>query len=198
MDGSRLPLDAAKDLRLRLQKNGEQRQAFQVSIETGSFPRDTELAVVFTGSAIRELSALRPAVQELRQLGREIVAKRAEVERLYGELARNLKDAPTIYAAAGRACREFALEEPFPELKADYIALAQVWERLVSSTDGQQSLIAAESGEVKQLFDFLERSNLYLERLDAQLAAIPSAGAESIKQHMDMVRRYKERFDTLR
>lgn len=145
------------------------------------------------------VKGLRPLVHELNITSKQLLAN----QELYFESLRGLHkaviDSPVAYRAAAEAFDGYAAEEPYEEIKKDYSALADSWRMIADEMEKRGQAIRGQGRDAVEFKKHLERTSLFLERLESHLASFPdisslSAGDDS----QGTLLRYIQGFEALR
>jgi hypothetical protein len=146
-----------------------------------------------TAQKIREVAA------KLHGMGLRILAFHKDYEASNKAVLAAYAQAPASFRGAGVTFRRFAAEEPYEEIKADYLRLAGICDALAGRYEKRALALPDEAKEVRETMKFVERTVVYLERHDVLAAAFPdlSAGADR-DRFLDVLKKYVEGYKGLR
>lgn len=146
-----------------------------------------------TAEKVREVAA------RLHGMGLRILAFHKEYEASNAAMLAAYAKAPAAFRGAGVSYRRFASDEPFEEIKADYLRLAEICDALAGRYEKRAVGLPDEAKEVRETMKFVERTVVYLERHDVLAAAFPdlSAGADR-DRFLEVLRKYVEGYKGLR
>lgn len=146
-----------------------------------------------TAEKVREVAA------KLHGMGLRILAFHKEYEASNKAVLAAYSQAPAAFRGAGVSYRRFAAEEPYEEIKADYLRLAEICDALAARYEKRAVGLPDEAKEMRETMKFVERTVIYLERHDVLAAAFPdlSAGADR-DQFLDVLKKYVEGYKGLR
>jgi hypothetical protein len=143
--------------------------------------------------------ALHPLVQELSAAAKDILNSEEAYLTALKQLHKNLSAAPTTFRDTARQFENYAAAEPFTEIKEDYLTLAESWYRMAETTERRSEAILAEGKEMTAFKKYLERSSLFLTRLDNHLSSYPDVSDEKTRQEqLERMRHYVSGFEALR
>ncbi len=132
-------------------------------------------------SAEREaIAGLREVVAQLRLLGEVAIDAHARYLEAANGYQAELPRAADAFERMSEQFRKYQAEEPYQDHKADYAQVAGIFQQLaVRCRSGQQKL-QPEIRQVAANLPYMERSVLFLKRLDEALQTIPDfqSGAE--------------------
>jgi hypothetical protein len=194
------PLKEAKKVAVLIER---QQAAFATGssamAEAGAKSTPILLEVIKSATETEKLKGLRPAISELRTLNAMILQRRDSLQRSYLVLRESLSTAPAAFQKAGQTFRQYAAAEEFDGHRADYIVLAEIWERLAALSVARQGEVDANATEINDFLRYVESTDRYLQRLELHLDAVPDlAGAASWKADLVALQEYINRYEALR
>ena len=145
------------------------------------------------------VKGLRPLVHELNITSKQLLAN----QELYFESLRGLHkvviDSPVAYRAAAEAFDGYAAEEPYEEIKKDYSALADSWRMMSDEMEKRGQAIRGQGRDAVEFKKHLERTSLFLERLESHLVSFPDISSLSASDDSQgTLLRYIQGFEALR
>ncbi|HEY4307993.1 MAG TPA: hypothetical protein VGN12_00950 [Pirellulales bacterium] len=142
---------------------------------------------------------MQPLVRALSAASQDILKNEVEYLASLKRLLVSHYTTPEAYLAAAKLFKEYAAEEPYAEIKEDYLKLAETWSLLSERSWAEMAAIEAEEAELIAFKQYLERSSLFLKRLDAHLSSVPNQVDEQQRQlHLAKMKRYVKGFEELR
>jgi hypothetical protein len=166
--------------------------------------RDLDTFLAAAGPLTPELEKLtvektRAVAAGLHAMGKRLVAFHKDYEASNKTVAAAYAQAPPAFRAAGVTFRKFAAEEPYEEIKHDYVRLAEICDTLATRYEKRVAALPDEAKEIRETMKFVERTVLYLERHDALAASFPdlSVGADREK-FLDTLKKYIDGYKDLR
>ena len=145
------------------------------------------------------IKALKPAVYELRSDSKKLIDFEASYLKSLSSLHQSLVAAPDIYRAAGDVFAGYVSDEPFDDLKNEYLEVANDWRKMADQMHNRDEAIKDEGRSLVEFKRYLERSSLFLERLQAHLESFPDfEGQEEREQYLAGMKRYVDGFEGLR
>ena len=130
------------------------------------------------------LQSLRPVVQQLRDDSRAIIDRESDYFKSMTVLHASLSKAPAMFRAAGDVFAKYAQDEPFKEIRSDYENLAESWQLLADGIEKRDADLKQEATEMHNFKSYLERTCVFLERLDSHLASFPKFGSSECKSNV--------------
>lgn len=145
------------------------------------------------------VKCLRPLVHQLNVTSKQLLAN----QEMYFESLRGLhkavRDSPVAYRAAAEAFDSYAAEEPYEEIKKDYAALADSWRMIADEMEKRAKAIQGQGRDAVEFKKHLERTSLFLERLETHLASFPELSSLSPSDdNQAALLRYIQGFEALR
>jgi len=166
-------------------------------------------ALHFAGS--EEWSEERVAVEglilysrRLRSFGEMILAERKRYMETIESYRATLGKAPKAFRQAAKQFEEYAAEEPYEDLAAEYLSVARTWNGMATLIERRSAAIGELLGpndqEVGQVFDFAERTLLFLERYEPTLSVLyPELGPTApTADYLKQLQEYGKQFEQLR
>jgi hypothetical protein len=145
------------------------------------------------------VDGLKRLVSHLRGMAKELVEKHGK----YAESAKALKDSmekgAPAFREASKVFVKYAEEEPYKELKQDYLFLAEAWQDMAKVMEKRARELGAEPKEIAETMKYVERTAVFLERFETHLSSYPNldTGAER-QRYLEQMRKYVQGFEELR
>jgi hypothetical protein len=122
------------------------------------------------------LEHLKQIAAALREQSEAVLSKRESYARNFESLQEALEDAPAAFRKAAEAFHEYAEKEPFEDIKAVYLSLAETWKGLATKIEER----AKEGGgpdlaEWDESCRYIESIATFAKRLEEHLGAFPDA-----------------------
>lgn len=146
--------------------------------------------------------ALREYVKKLRAMGKELIGRGDEFVRSSKTYRDAVSSAPGAFREASKVFAQYADEEPFEDFKKEYRKMSVDWANIAATMDFRAKEMNED--EVKRdwpnTLRYLERSCLFLDRLDAFLEAWPVNLEDGVRreQYLNDLKRYLDGFESLR
>ncbi len=148
---------------------------------------------------LETLAGFRQATSILDAMARDLLAHRDTIITDLESLHEMTQTAVSVYAEAARMYQEYADEEPFDEIKQDYVTLADAWTAMAAFMDKRTKRLAVENEEIRDTMQYLERTSVFLGRLGQNLESIPDLQAlQEREQYLLQLRRYVRSFEEFR
>lgn len=148
------------------------------------------------------IEALRVYVKSLRGIAADLLTHHKTFVSVQEQYRAALTTAPAKFRDASRLFLEYAAEEPFYEIKQDYERLAQDWLTLASLVERRAAEVARDdkTRDWGDTLRYVERTALFLERLDAHLESFPINldSGEIRERHIADLKAYIDGFEALR
>lgn len=163
---------------------------------------DAVIAAMKIDNPAAEKAAMA-GMKELAARGRKLGKAVLDGHAAYTAAAKGLKAAytngPATFRDAAATFRRYAGEEPFEDIKKDYLACAATWETLAAAMEKRVKVIEAEEKEIAETMKFVERSVLFLGRFESFADAYPAmVDADQRAKFLEQLRRYVETYEQLR
>lgn len=145
------------------------------------------------------IRSLQPLVRDLYKTSEDILKNEEAYLASLKQLHNAISSTPETFRAAGRLFDDYAAEEPFAEIKEDYLTLADSWRLMAVSVEQRGAAIVQEGNDMVAFKKHLVRSSLFLKRLDEHLSSYPDLSLERDRQqHLARMQRYAKTFEALR
>jgi hypothetical protein len=148
------------------------------------------------------VEAFRGYVKGLRSIAGDLLSHNRTFMTSQEDYGKALSAAPAKFREASRLFREYAAEEPFAEIKKDYTHLSEDWDTLASLVERRAAEVESESKarDWGDTFRYVERTALFLDRLDAHLESFPVDldSGDIHERHLADLKAYIEGFEALR
>ncbi len=192
-------LGAARRITANIQRTeqriaGEEAAAFRIIDEAiNKLPDGTLQAQLDT------LNGFRQATAVLHAMARDLLAHRDNLVTDLESLLEMTQHSVSVYNDAARCFQENAAEEPFDEIKEDYVTLANAWTAMAAFMDERGKRLAIENDEIRDTMQYLERTAIFLDRLKQNLDSLPDLQAlQEREQYLEQLRRYIRSFEEFR
>ena len=192
-------LGAARRITANIQRTeqriaGEEAAAFRIIDEAiNKLPDGTLQAQLDT------LNGFRQATAVLHAMARDLLAHRDNLVTDLESLLEMTQHSVSVYNDAARCFQENAAEEPFDEIKEDYVTLANAWTAMATFMDERGKRLAIENDEIRDTMQYLERTAIFLDRLKQNLDSLPDLQAlQEREQYLEQLRRYIRSFEEFR
>ena len=192
-------LGAARRITANIQRTeqriaGEEEAAFRIIDEAiNKLPDGTLQAQLDT------LNGFRQATTVLHAMARDLLAHRDNLVTDLESLLEMTQHSVSVYNDAARCFQENAAEEPFDEIKEDYVTLANAWTAMAAFMDERGKRLAIENDEIRDTMQYLERTAIFLDRLKQNLDSLPDLQAlQEREQYLEQLRRYIRSFEEFR
>lgn len=149
------------------------------------------------GSADEVMRSMRPLVHQLNLTSKQLLANQDAYFDSLRSLHTAVVEAPTKYRAAAAAFERYAQDEPFDDIRKDYLVLAESWSLVASKMERRVSPIRQEGRDIIEFKKYLERTSLFLDRFETHLASFPDTPSGDAEFEMQM-RRYVGGVESLR
>jgi len=145
------------------------------------------------------LAGFRQATVILGNLARQLLDRREQLLTDIGALNQVTKAAAPAFRETSKLFEQYAKEEPYEEIKKDYVTLAQAWSAMADLMEKRADRFAGENKEITETIQYLERTAIFLERLQQHLDSIPNLDAlQDREQYLEQLRRYIRAFEQFR
>jgi hypothetical protein len=148
------------------------------------------------------IEALRTFVKGLRGIAADLLSHHLAFVSVQEEYRHALAAAPSKFRDANRLFLEYAAEELFYEIKQDYERLAQDWLTLSTLVERRAAEVERDdrTRDWGDTLRYVERTALFLERLDAHLESFPVNldSGEIRERHLADLKAYVDGFEALR
>jgi hypothetical protein len=138
------------------------------------------------------------ATQRLNALAKTLIEKYEGYSENRSQYLKILPTAATVFRQAAQTYKEYADQEPYASIAADYRVLASAWETAATVYEKRAKDIGSET-DLAETMQFVKRSSIFLSRLETHLSVYPkgSVGPELEAFHRQL-RTYIEGFEQLR
>lgn len=151
------------------------------------------------GSARLVTSEILLTLAQLRKNAAKFQETRLETLRVCEVTAKTWDDAVVVYEKGASELEKKAEQEPYAQLKEEYIALAKSWRGWASKALNRAKDIRSENNEIEAFYPFLERIEILLGHLDEHLSSLPPFPDETEREAaMNRVRQFIQQFEKLR
>ncbi len=145
------------------------------------------------------LDGLRQVTSILHQLSQNLLEKRNGIITDIDKLRRLNRMASKVFREASKSFEEYAREEPYEDIRKDYIRLAGIWTVLAKDLEKRTGQYDTENNELKEMLRYLERIALYLGRLHQHFEASPNtASIQEREKYIEDLKRFIKSFEKLR
>lgn len=144
--------------------------------------------------------ALRQFIGQLRKMAKDLLDKREAYFASNRSLKTTLEKSVPAFGEASKLFRQYAAEETqFDDIRRDYESLATAWDELGAVMTKRASGLDAEVEEIKKAMVYVERTELFLSRLEASWSVYENLEPDTDRQKfLDQLRKYAEGFEGLR
>jgi len=190
-------LSAAATTKDEIAKQDAHLSRLQERMEANIEQMITSFDITRPGSADEVMRSMRPLVHQLNLTSKQLLANQDAYFDSLRSLHTAIVEAPSKYRAAAAAFERYARDEPFDDIKKDYLSLAESWSLVASQIERRVSPIRQEGRDIIEFKKYLERTSLFLDRFETHLASFPDTTSGDAEFEMQM-RRYVGGVESLR
>jgi hypothetical protein len=137
--------------------------------------------------------------QKLNELAKSLIEKYDEYLVNVKKYKAALQAAIPVFLQAANANQEYAEQESYAAIADDYRMLADSWELMAKAYKQRADEIDGEA-DITETMQFVRRSAVFLDRLEAHLSSFPTTGEAGVQRDafLQKLRTYIEGFEDLR
>jgi hypothetical protein len=135
----------------------------------------------------------------LSALAHKLLANRSKIITDADQLNQLNMAAVPIFRKTAVLFQDYSREEPFDEIKQDYLVLADAWNALADLMEKRATRFTEENKELVEAIHFVERTALFLDRFKKHLDSLPNLQEFSDREHyLEQMRHYIKGFERFR